>query len=41
MPFFLKFLTILFADDTTLGLKDDKYEDLISKFQLAVQDLIK
>ena len=41
MPFFLKFLSILFADDTTLGLKDDTYEDLISKFQLAVQDLIK
>jgi len=42
MPFFLKlFLTILFADDTTLGLKDDNYDILINKFLTAVEDLIK
>jgi len=33
MPYFLKlFLTILFANDTTLGLKDKTYENLMSKF---------
>jgi hypothetical protein len=42
MPFFLKlFLTILFADDTTLGLKDDNYDILINKFLTAIEDLIK
>ena len=42
MPFFLKlFLTILFADDTTLGLKDATYENLMSKFNIAVKQLIK
>jgi ribonuclease P/MRP protein subunit RPP40 len=39
MHYFLKlFLTILFANDTTLGLKDETYENLMSKF---VKQLIK
>jgi hypothetical protein len=42
MPYFLKlFLTILFAYDTTLGLKDATYENLMSKFNIAVKQLIK
>ena len=42
MPLLLKkFLTILFADDTTLSINDDNYNDLISKFLINVQDLIK
>jgi len=41
MPYFLKlFLTILFADDTTLGLKAT-YENLMRKFNIAVKQLIK
>jgi hypothetical protein len=41
MPYFLKlFLTILFADDTTLGLKDEIYENLMIKFNIAVEQLI-
>jgi len=42
MPFFLQlFLTILFADDTSLSLTNDKYDTLISNFNIAVEQLIK
>ena len=41
LPYFLKnFLTILFADDTTLGLDDYNYNDLLDKFNISIMNLI-
>ena len=41
LPYFLKeFLTILFADDTSLGLDDINYNDLLNRFKNAAKNLI-
>jgi hypothetical protein len=37
LPYFLK---ILFADDTTLGLDDYNYNDLLDKFNISIINLI-
>jgi len=40
LSYFLKnFLTILFADDPTLGLDDYNYHDLLDKFNISIMNL--
>ena len=38
--FYKKFLTILFADDTTLTQNSDDFHDLMNKFNTSLDDLI-
>ncbi len=40
ISFLKNFLTILFADDTTLGLDDYNYNDLMDKFNTSIMNLI-
>ena len=42
LPYYLnQFLTILFADDTSLGIEGSDYTDLLTRFKSAIESLIK